>query len=438
MAYRTMRHFVVPLGLFALAACADSPTATPPISNPVGSPPALSRSLPLDTLAHQIDSTPQRVEINLADDTLLALQVELKTADELTRDESVRGQVTAISATGDAGTLTLAIGGLQVSFGTATAFRSAWGMMLSQSDFVAQVQAALDAGGPIFVRATRPAPAEPQAPDDASFAASEIRVTDCLTAPKLELNVGSANFALNDPPPPNAYFNVLGLAIAVDSATRIRSDVNHRHEAEVRGLVASVDLTDSTVTLDDGTVIVIVADTRIEDESHRGWGRGGWDRGGWDRGGWEREWDASRLGSLDSVAAAVAAGDSVKAEAEGVVDSTDATRFIAREVEFERVTSDHGRTHRRDCATLAQYSGTVDSVSVGDNTFVLGDGTIVKLTDRTVILSWGTISNLQAVADSLAAGSTVTAQGVAVVDSVGPPALLMAVTVKWVTGQGSD
>jgi hypothetical protein len=315
MAYRTMRHFVVPLGLFALAACADSPTATPPISNPVGSPPALSRSLPLDTLAHQIDSTPQRVEINLADDTLLALQVELKTADELTRDESVRGQVTAISATGDAGTLTLAIGGLQVSFGTATAFRSAWGMMLSQSDFVAQVQAALDAGGPIFVRATRPAPAEPQAPDDASFAASEIRVTDCLTAPKLELNVGSANFALNDPPPPNAYFNVLGLAIAVDSATRIRSDVNHRHEAEVRGLVASVDLTDSTVTLDDGTVIVIVADTRIEDESHRGWGRGGWDRGGWDRGGWEREWDASRLGSLDSVAAAVAAGDSVKAEA---------------------------------------------------------------------------------------------------------------------------
>jgi hypothetical protein len=134
------------------------------------------------------------------------------------------------------------------------------------------------------------------------------------------------------------------------------------------------------------------------------------------------------------VAAAIAAGDSVRAEAEGVVDSTDATRFLAREVEFERVTEDHGRRHHHDCAELMEYQGAVASVSLGDATFALGDGTIVKVTDRTMISERGNLLSLQAVADALTAGTTVAAEGWAVVQTVGPPKVLVAVKAKWTAG----
>jgi hypothetical protein len=410
MIARTLRHLALPVGLLALAACSDSPTS----ANGTSAAPVLSRDITLDHLGQAIDSTPQRVEINLVEDALVARQVELKTGDELTRDESIRGQVTAVSASGDAGTLTLAIGGLQVGFDAGTAFKSADGAVLTAGDFVAQVQAALDAGGPLYVRASRPAPAEPQAPDDASFTASQLRISDCLTSPKLELNVNGANFTLNDTPPPDAYFHVLGLAIEVrtqDGTTQIKGDTDHRRDSEVRGLVASVDVLDSTVTLMDGTVIVILAETRIEDSRHE-----------------------ENYTSLDAVAAAIAAGDSVRAEAEGVVDSTDATRFLAREVEFERVTEDHGRRHHHDCAELMEYQGAVASVSLGDATFALGDGTIVKVTDRTMISERGNLLSLQAVADALTAGTTVAAEGWAVVQTVGPPKVLVAVKAKWTAG----
>jgi hypothetical protein len=404
------RHLALPVGLLVLAACSDSPTAA---NGPNPAAPALSRDITLDHLGQAIDSVPQRVAINLIEDSLVARQVELKTGDELTEDESVRGRVTAVSASGAAGTVTLAIGGLQVGFDAGTAFKSAEGAMLTAGDFVAQVQAALDAGGPISVRASRPAPADPQAPDDASFTASQIRLSDCLTSPKLELNVGADNFTLNATPPPDAYFHVLGLTIDVrtqDGTTRIKSDVDHRRDSEVRGLVASVDVADSTVTLMDGTVIVVLAETRIEGSRHE-----------------------EHIVSLDSVAAAIAAGDSVRAEAEGVVDSTDATRFLAREIEFEPVTGDHGREHHRDCADLFEYRGNVASVSLADSTFLLADGTVVKLTDRTMIRSWGGLASLQAVSDALGAGQTVVAEGAAVVETIGPPKVLVAASVKWET-----
>jgi hypothetical protein len=410
------RHLMLPAGLAVLAACADAPTAA---NLPSTSTPALSRDITLDSLGQAIGAAPQRVEINLSEDALVALQVELKTGDELTRDESVRGRVMAMSASGDAGTLTLGIGGLAVSFDAATEFRSADGAMVAMADFVAQVQAALDAGGSISVRASRPAPTEPHAPDDAAFAAARIRLSDCLVSPELSLNVDGDNFALNDTPPPDAYFHVLGLAIEVrtqDGTTRIKNDTDYHREAGVRGLVAAVDLTDSTVTLVDGTVIVILPETRIE--------------GGW------REEREGHLASLDSVAAAVAAGDSVKAEAEGVVDGTDATRFLAREVEFERVTEDHGRRHHHDCAELMAYQGAVSSVSVGDDTFTLEDGTVVKLMDRTMISDRGDLTTLQAVADALAAGTAVSAEGWAVVQDAGPPMVLVAVKLRWATTTG--
>ncbi len=403
----TLRHLALPVGLLVLAACSDSTTSNG--QNPTT--PVLSRDITLDHLGQAIDSAPQRVEIKLVTGSLVATQVELKTGDELMRPEMLRGGVTAASASGDAGTLTLDLGGLQVGFGAGTELRAADGAMLTSADFVAQIQAALAAGQTPFVRAMRPAPAQPQAPDDASFTATAIRLTDCLVAPKLELNVDGDNFALNDTPPPNASFHVLGLTIEVRDSTDIRGDRDHREDSDVRGWVESVDVADSTVTLTDGRVIVILAETRIEggeDEDH--------------------------LGSLDAVSAALAAGDSIKAEAEGVVDSTDATRFLAREIEFERPDREHEGDHQgHDGADLMEFHGGITTASVADGTFTIGDGTLVKLTDATVISDHGDLHTLQALADALAAGTMVRAEGWAVVESAGPPRVLVAAKVMWET-----
>ena len=119
---------------------------------------------------------------------------------------------------------------------------------------------------------------------------------------------------------------------------------------------------------------------------------------------------------------------SLVAEAEGAVQSTDPLVLVAREVEFE--VEDAGDGAHND-GEFVEFHGFVQSADVGAGRFTLVDGATVRLTDATVIDPLGDVVTLQAVADALAAGKMVRAEGDAVVESSSPPAALVAATVKW-------
>ncbi|MDH5195683.1 MAG: DUF5666 domain-containing protein [Gemmatimonadota bacterium] len=404
-----MRSLQVIASLLAIPVIACSDTL-----GPSGDPIALSHDISVDQLGQALDTAPGRVEIRLERGTLVAREVEIKTADEMSDEESVRGAVTAVSASDASGTLTFDIGGLEITFASSARFRDGDGD-LTITEFAASIQAALDGGFQPSVRAKRPAPAEPQAPDVATFEATDLRIQDGLESPKLELNVDADNYEANGAPPPEAWLRVLGLAIEIRSSTEIKADDDRNDEAEVRGIVASVDVDGRSVTLESGTVILVPEQGAFEDE-----GEGD---------------DDEHLVSLAAVAQALADGLTVKAEAEGAVQSTDPLTIAAREVEFE-IAGQGGEDDDEDDDGQGQngvieFERQVQSADVAAGTFVLTNGTVVQLTDSTVIEIEGDLMTLQAVADALATGAIVRAEGRATVESSGPPATLLALKVKW-------
>ena len=247
------------------------------------------------------------------------------------RAEEIRSRISAISATTDAGTVTLELGGLQVGFNSSTRFQPDDGdgdgraAPLSEggdggtalADFVAGVQADLAAGRHPAVRARRTPPSTPQAPDDATFLATELRLDQENDHPRIRLNVTSANL-VTSPPPPDAVLKVLGLSIELrvsDGTTTLRAENPEvDDEQEFEGMVQSVDQTANTVTLADGSIIHIVSGTELEARE-----------GG----------DDEHLGSLADVQAALTAGRSVEAEGEGLVTGANPLTIDAVKIEFE-------------------------------------------------------------------------------------------------------
>jgi hypothetical protein len=207
-----------------------------------------------------------------------------------------------------------------------------------------------------------------------------------------------------------AWLYALGLTIEVRSATELEADDDDRSEGEVEGIVASVDLGTGRVTLAGGAVIR-VTDASAFDDGH--------DAG-----------DDEHLTSLAAVQAALDAGQTVKAEAHGAVESTSPVTILAHEVEFEVEDETGGDGNGRQGQGV-EFEQAVQSADPGAGTFTLANGVTVKLTDATVISGRGDLFTLQAVADAKAAGKLVRAEGTAIVESAGPPATIVALTVKW-------
>jgi len=400
-----MRHlplFVV-LTAAATAAVACSDATTGPTDTA-----ALSHEISSGELGQALDTAPARVEIKLERGTLVAREIELKTPDEMTDEEYVRGRVTAVSAGGGTGTLNFEIGDLAVTFTSSARFREDdGGGDLSFDTFVAHIEGALAAGVQPSVRARRQPAAQPQAPDDATFAATDLRIRDRSESPKLELNVDADNFVPNDAPPPEAWLRVLDREIEIRSTTEIEADDDDRDESEVEGMVAAVDVAAGRVTLENGTVILVTDASAFDDDGDDG--------------------DDEHLLSLEAVQAALDAGRTVKAEAEGAVQSTSPLTILAHEVEFEIEDGNGGGVPGQGF----EFESTVQSADVGAGVFVLANGTTVRVTDATVISGLGDLVTLQAVANAVAAGQPVRAEGRAVVESAGPPATIVALTVKW-------
>jgi hypothetical protein len=394
------------LTALGLAACSDSPTT--PVDGV-----QLSQDLTLEQFGGTLDTAEARVEIKLIPGTLIAREVELEQPEEMTHQESIRAHVTGISAAAGSGTLTLEIGGLEVGFDAATRLRGDDGD-LSFDGFVAEIEAALAAGTEPFVRAKRPAPAEPQAPDDATFLATEVRIRNEADEPRLELNLDIDNLRLNDAPPPDAFLLVLGLEIEVrvsTGETEIEGDVDDRDENEFGGQVATVDVDAGSVTLANGTVVLVTAETRIEQHGDDGCDDGDDGNGG----------DDKKLGSLADVAAALAAGLPVEAEGEGSVQSTDPLTIVAREIEFEVEDEDEDDDDDDDDrpGQGAEFEAAVTAVDVAGGAVTLAGGRVVLVTASTVIDGDGDLLTLQAVSDAVAAGRPVRAEGRGAEDATG-------------------
>jgi hypothetical protein len=324
---RLRRHQAVASGTAGLlltlflAGCDRSPTG------PRAALPAqFSSDITLPDLQNHLGSGPARVEVRFVRGTsgpLTARRVEIEEPEQLVRREEIRSAVTAISASGDQGTVTLALGGLQIGFTTATRFRPDDGDDhqddMALADFVARVQAALTAGRHPEIKAFREPPASPQAPNDPTFVASELKLDEGGDHPLLRLNVTGANLTTNATPPPDAFLNVLGLSIALDVSGGItKLQIENQDLEGVRefeGIVQAVDQTAQTVTLKDGTIVRIVAGTEIE-------AKDGHD-------------DDDHLTSLAAVQAALDAGKTVKAEGRGLVETENPLTLDAIRIEFE-------------------------------------------------------------------------------------------------------
>ena len=81
-------------------------------------------------------------------------------------------------------------------------------------------------------------------------------------------------------------------------------------------------------------------------------------------------------------------------------------------------------------AGIVEFQGAVASVNPGEGAFTLADGTVIRVPAGTIFDPLGDLFSLQAMADAVASGALVRAEGRGTVDSAGPPVVIAAQTVK--------
>ncbi len=405
------RMLSVVIGAFTLFGC-DSQRSTGPAVSP-----QFSRTITLPGFDSLLGAGPARVKIWLKPGTLVARRVVVQQGDQLTRDERVDGRVTAITASATEDTLTLAIDDLKIVVTGSTRFRGEReegddadpGAPASLVEFTLRVQSALAAGRHPAIEARRPAPATPQVPTLAGFTAAVVRLDDAADRPSIEVNVTSANLLTNASPPPNAWLQVLGRKIELrisDGTTRIRQQTPETvGEIRFRGVVSSVDVSAKTATLADGAILRFVAGSEIEAGDEK---------------------DDSTLATLADVKSALAAGDTVVARGEGLLETATPRTIDVIDVRF-RI---------KETAPEPEHEGMVvaDSVTAADSvaaTFTLGSSALVKVTAHTMIASFGDFHTLGEVARAVASHQRVKAEGFATVESIGPPRVLDAIGVEF-------
>jgi hypothetical protein len=317
-----------------LAACDRSPADPSGVFGLL----AFSKQIDLPTTKTILAAGPTRVRIDVIPGTLTARKVVIKEGEQLTRPERIVSRVTGVAVAGTTAgddTLLLELGKIRVVVTSTTVFRGEVEDEpvppgTSESEFVARLQALLAAGRHPAVEARRKAPAQPQAPGDTSFVAQEVRLDDAADRPRIEMNVAAANLLMNSgTPPPDAWLEVLNRKIELrvsDGTTRIvQEGPRTTGEIHFAGVVKSVDPTAKTATLMDGTVLRIVAGTEFE----VGEGPDGQaEDGPGDR-------DDGTLGSLPAVQTALAAGKTVVARGEALLETTSPRTLDVIEVGFQ-------------------------------------------------------------------------------------------------------
>lgn len=263
--------------------------------------PSFSQVLSFSEFESTLASGPRRLEIKLNPGGLTAREVDVEPDDA---EEKIVSEVTAIDPA--QGTVTLSLGGLRVSYGSGTRFRTPSSSRVTRAEWEAAIQAALEAGQKPPVEARRDQPATPQAPGDASFLALDLRIADRTDEPQLEVLVDDDNLEANASPPPLAILRVFGLPLEITSQTRLGRRTTGGVPTgfvEFQATVTSVDVARGTMTLSGGTVIRIESGTAFD--------------------------PTGDLVTLQATAEAVGAAKAVRVEGRGTVESAGPPATIA-------------------------------------------------------------------------------------------------------------
>lgn len=328
-----MRFTSVPqvaLGVALLAACASP-------SDQGANRPLFSRRITFDEFNRTLTTGAARLEIELqplvAGAPAVAREVEIQQAEDVTDEESVEAAAVRFegletSATVCRGTIVLAPSFTVTFDGVTTQFEGEQDEDLTCAQFVERVQAALTAGASPVVEAERPAPAEPQAPNAPAFAAGELKLEDDDDddQPEVEINVDADNLlacsTLASPPAGCVgVLQVLNVSIALVEGTELESEIKNEdmEDVDFEGVVTAVaregaSCTLGSVTLEDGTVVRLVAETELKNSSG----------------------DDKQLDDLCAVETALATpGAVVEADGKGLVSGASPRTILASEVEFE-------------------------------------------------------------------------------------------------------
>lgn len=393
-----------------VSACTDS-DLTGPNAGGIG-PPASLASIPFQDLRGAVDARGgvARVEIKLLPDQLVAREIELEGSGDSGDDEEIRSAVTAVSAT----SVALALGDLVVDFDATTRLRIDEIGDVLPDQFVAWVQNEIDQGRVPWVRARRPAPVEPQAPEDGSFFATRLRVRDDEPEARIKINIDGDNIRINEASDsPDGWLDVLGLAIEVrqsEGVTEVEDEAlddedDDDRDREFEGIVASVDVDNATFTLTDGAGFFLDENSTIDQDSD--------------------------LLTLQDVADAVAAGLAVEAEGDADVEPGPDGRHRVLRVEFETDDEDDDGLNDDDQPNGAvEFMGAVTAADLAARTVTLADGTEVIVESDDLIEAAGDLLTLEVVRDAVGAGASVRAEGDATVETT-EPRVLRATSIKF-------
>ena len=282
-------RFILLLAAFAtstVSACsADSASPLDPTGGSAAAAVAVDSALGTDGT--------DRIEIKLYPGELVAREVHIETDDA---EEKIVSRVSGFDPAG--GALTLELGGLIVGYGAGTRFRTQSESNASREAWEALVAAELVAGGRPRIEARRNPSGAPQAPDDPTFVAADLRLASETDEPEIEIYVDQDNLVSADGN--SAVLRVLGLSITVNTRTRLGPDDSANPgqptgSIEFQMAVSAVDASAATLTLSSGTVIRVTPATVISAEGD--------------------------LFTLESMASAVAQGRPVRAEGFGAIVS---------------------------------------------------------------------------------------------------------------------
>ncbi len=277
---------------------------------------------------------------------------------------------------------------------------------LEPASVLARIQGAVADGARPAVEARRPAPSVPQAPDDESFTASQIKLLGEGEGRILEMTIDRDNLARNESGFPDGWMTLLAREFEI----RIREGITHLErerpnleKEKFEGMIESVNLDRQSFVIKDGPEVrLIPGETEIRYE----------------------DGDEHRLPSLEAVDRAIKEGFTVYTAGVGVVESHEPLKLIAIVVVFEV-----------EPPPMEDFEGLVAEVDLVDRLVVLEGGLIIQITDETYIRFNADhahlLGSLEEVQRALDAGLKVVAAGVGVVVSE-EPLIIEAVKIVFV------
>lgn len=326
-------------------------------------------------------------DLLLLDDGFTASDLAVRN-EEMSEDERIQSRIAALDDSAD-GRLTLALGGLQVSFDADTRF---WigDDPATREAFLEEVRRELAAGNEAPVVAERDARMDPQHPDDDDFVARDVALAGD-GEPSLRMKIRSGNLETVVNPSsdqPDMYLRALGHRIRLRTRDRTTQAHFHRRQKWFAGQVTEVDVDGRTFRLEDGLTVRVDRRTSFA------------------------RWDGHAR-SLRAAAEALEEGHEVHARGIGILERR-SDRLFARRValKIEVVEPEPEPEVMEFEGVIANVLRTV-ATETTNTTLVLADGSSIQVDGDTEIVAADDVSpgSLAQLFEALEAGREVMARG---------------------------